>query len=100
MNNKEGLMESLLNTAYTGETERERARTENLIPKQQSKTLYIVTAKLTQMKNSISGWLKKPKAETRATTKGKSRSQPNKGELKPRRVRRPRPRLGLMWLRA
>ena len=31
---------------------------------------------------------------------GKSRSQPNKGEMKPRRARRPRPRHGLMWLRA
>ena len=40
------------------------------------------------------------KADIGAATEGKSRSQPNKGYMKPRRARRPRPRHGLMWLRA
>ena len=59
-----------------------------------------VTAKPNQMKNSISRRLKKPRMDMGVTTEWKSRSQSNKGEMKPRRTRRPRPRHGLMWLRA
>ena len=40
------------------------------------------------------------KGTPHATTEGKSWSQPNKGKMKPRRARNPRPRHGLMWLRA
>ena len=41
-----------------------------------------VTAKPSRMKNLILGQLKKPKAETGATTEGKSQSQLNEGEMK------------------
>ena len=47
------------------------------------------------MKNLISGLLMKPKTDMGVATKGKSRTQPIKGEMKPRRARNPRPRHGL-----
>ena len=42
------------------------------------------TGKRIRINNSISGWLKKPKMDMRGASKGMSRSQPNKGKVKPR----------------
>ena len=53
-----------------------------------------VTAKPNQMKNSISGRLKKPKMDMGPTINGKSRRQLIKGEMRPRRAKTPRPRDG------
>ena len=64
-----------------------------------------VTVKPNMMKNSILDRLKNPKADPLkrpkvymgAATEGRSRSEPFKGEMKPRREKRPKRKHGQMW---